>query len=523
MLVSLLPQGLTCAESLTPPVVVFNPENRTGKLEYAWIGPSVSRYLAVRLLPALGVHAVSLDAREAAFESIDIPDSSAISRATMLRVAETVGAGSILYGAYQLTEAGDLQVSITPIDAAHKTVGRSFSVKGKPEELIFIENTIGYSLAQEYTADAEDLKARLLERDAQVPVTAYEYFIKGLAQEDIEKRIAYVRKATAAAPAFSDAQLELARLLYGRRDLAGALTALRNPSPEFADRFEFMRGLVLLSNGDTERAATAFTGLIGKPGLTWAALNNLAAVCSATGDNERASFYLENAIGQAPQAGALHFNFGVVSHRAGRTQRAVEALKEAARIDPTDWAAQLLLSDLLNQSGLLAESQEIRTLALKHAPSKLPELSRLADLRVIQLPDALQPPAFGIRPAASRREVLEFHLGRAEEYGSRERWSEAIAELKKVLYLDPYNATARHLLARSYFGTRDLERALIEVRMAIWSRDSAESRVLLARILSGLGQKAEAESEARRALELDPANLEARQILENVAPSSIAD
>lgn len=506
------PQALIAA-ILVPPVLVLPAENRTGKLDYEWIGTSVARYLSSKLLPMLDVAVISPERQAAAFESIDIPASRALTRATMIRLSGELKASFVIFGSYELRGDGDLQVTVTMLDDLHMTMGKSIAVKGKLNELISIENTIGYSVVREYFADAERLRTQILSRDISIPFDAYEYFIKSFAVGDPAKRLSYLQKAIALYPAYGEAVLEEAEILYARGDAAAVIKLLANPSPEYADQYGFLRGMAYFSMRDFPHAATAFTALVGKPALSEAALNNLAASCSENGGQDQAAFYLKRALPLASAASTLYFNLGVVNERAGQLDAAIAGFKEVARRNPADWQAQVLLADILTQRGLKEEAQAIEAVAAQRASAQhIPSPAELLKTRLLPLPEATDTFVGETPPAASRAEVIGFHLSRGTAYCEKEMWVEATDELRRVLYLDPYDGQARYLLARSYLELGDLNRALTEAKMSLWSDETPSAHILLSRILTQLGRKEEAQAEAQRALKIDPNNAEARAL-----------
>jgi tetratricopeptide (TPR) repeat protein len=82
------------------------------------------------------------------------------------------------------------------------------------------------------------------------------------------------------------------------------------------------------------------------------------------------------------------------------------------------------------------------------------------------------------------------------------------------LYLDPYNRKTHLLLARLYRARGALEESLNEFHVFLWSNDDAVVRVELALLLRQMGRVEEARREAEKALKSDPANEQARRLLD---------
>jgi Flp pilus assembly protein TadD len=98
----------------------------------------------------------------------------------------------------------------------------------------------------------------------------------------------------------------------------------------------------------------------------------------------------------------------------------------------------------------------------------------------------------------------------------REQDSEAIVELRRTLYLAPYQPEAHLLLGRMYLRSGRTGEAIDALQISVWSAESADAHSALAEAyLQGRDGDA-ARREATRALELDPAAAGARRVLERL-------
>jgi hypothetical protein len=78
--------------------------NATGGTGAAlWLGEAAS-ILITEGLSSAGVGALSRDERLAAFDELNLPMTSALTRATMIRVGELIGASEIVFGDLHLGE-----------------------------------------------------------------------------------------------------------------------------------------------------------------------------------------------------------------------------------------------------------------------------------------------------------------------------------------------------------------------------------------------------------------------------------
>ena len=86
------------------------------------------------------------------------------------------------------------------------------------------------------------------------------------------------------------------------------------------------------------------------------------------------------------------------------------------------------------------------------------------------------------------------------------------------MYLSPYDAEAHLLLGRVYVRGGRLIEAVDEFTIAIWSRDTVAARLALAGAHIQLQNVTSARSEIQVVLSREPANAEARRLLERLPP-----
>ena len=112
-----------------------------------------------------------------------------------------------------------------------------------------------------------------------------------------------------------------------------------------------------------------------------------------------------------------------------------------------------------------------------------------------------------------QRELAAFHLERGRRLFAKEQDTEALAELRRAVYLSPYEAEAHLLIGRIYLRGGRPSEAIDALKISIWSEETADARVALARAYLNTGDKTSARVEAERALALDPASDAAKRIL----------
>ena len=94
---------------------------------------------------------------------------------------------------------------------------------------------------------------------------------------------------------------------------------------------------------------------------------------------------------------------------------------------------------------------------------------------------------------------------------------EAARELRRALYLSPYEAEAHVLLGRIHLRSGRTAEAIQAFKISLWSQDSATGHVALAEAYLKMQNKALAKEEVDRALALDPSSTAARALAETLA------
>ena len=68
-----------------------------------------------------------------------------------------------------------------------------------------------------------------------------------------------------------------------------------------------------------------------------------------------------------------------------------------------------------------------------------------------------------------QRELAAFHLDRGRRFFEQGNDADAIAELRRALYLSPYEAEAHLLLGRIYLRTGQTQAAIDAFKISLWS------------------------------------------------------
>ena len=117
------------------------------------------------------------------------------------------------------------------------------------------------------------------------------------------------------------------------------------------------------------------------------------------------------------------------------------------------------------------------------------------------------------REQREQREVAAFHLDRGRRFFDQGDDRAATAELRRSLYLSPYQADAHLLLGRIYLRAGRAADAINALTISVWSQDTVEARLVLAEAYLAGADPPAARREVDRALVLAPDSADAKALL----------
>jgi Flp pilus assembly protein TadD len=145
-------------------------------------------------------------------------------------------------------------------------------------------------------------------------------------------------------------------------------------------------------------------------------------------------------------------------------------------------------------------------------PTGLERLAGRLDLRTYAPVNA----AIANPAQREQQELAAFHVARGRRLFDQDDDRAAVGELRRAIYLRPYDDEPHLLLGRIYQRGGRLREAIDEFRVAVWCRDTSIAHVRLGDALLDSGDRQGAREEAQRALILAPESAEARALLARI-------
>jgi tetratricopeptide (TPR) repeat protein len=503
------------------------PFENTGKdPRFGWLSEAAAVLLADEL-NARGVAAIRRVERVHAFEQLHLPLTASLSRATVIKVGQLVGASEIVVGTYRLD---DEQITVE-VHSIRIDVGRlqpDVTERAPLQGLFALFGRVAARLSP-------DGSSRTSGGAEHPPLAAFENYIKGLIAESAAAQATFLETAIKEHPAFDRARLALWDVRYEQGDHAAALSAARGVAAEspFSPRARLRAGVSLLELKRYDESFETFKSLLdsmnaanaGTSGQPVApVLNNLGVVLirrGATPQTGSPAYYLTKAADVDPVDADYRFNLGYSYALVQNYQGAVYWLRETVRRNPADADAHYVLAAALQATGSTVEAGRERELARQlsseyesQAVDK-PIRTGLERVRVelVSPQDARIDEAIVNAAQREQRDLATFHLDRGRRFFDKEQDRDAMAELRKAVYLLPYEAEAHRLIGRIHLRAGRPQEAVDALKISLWSQESAPARVALAEAYIALKDMAGARSELERALSIDPAFADAKRLL----------
>ena len=512
------------AAEVPPRVLVLPFDNPSRESRLYWLSEGASLLLTQELL-ARGMAAISRDERLEAFEQLQVPPIATLSRASVIRLGELVGAAEVVTGSVALSgDTFEVRARRIRLDSGRMD---QLHIEAGPLADLY---PIFERLAPRVIPAAGSSPPQSLHQH--VSPAAFENYVKGLVAGSSAAQHTFLQAALKVEPTFDQARLALWSLHTEDGDHSRALAVSLEVAESSPERRE-AQFRAALSEIQLARYEAAFGRLktLQSQMPSAAVLNNLGVVQlrrGVTSANGRATYFFDQAMKVAPDDADHAFNLGYAYWIERDPKAAAYWLRQAVRLNTADREAHAVLAAALQASGAATEAARERELA-RQLSSESDEWEKRSSTgepvprgleRISRRPDEPLADAIDVSLLANeqreQREVAQFHLEQGRRFSERGLDREAIAELRRSVYLSPYQTEAHLLLGRLYLRNGRLAEAIDALTISLWSQDTAPARVALAEAYLSGGDLGAAQRELDRALVLAPDLVEVKTLQERL-------
>lgn len=518
--------------------LVFPFENAGASPRLDWLGEGLEE-LTIQRLSAAGEQVYSHTGRTGELDRSGLPPTAKLSRASMLRIAQSMDADFVIFGRFTsdgqtlMVEAQILRVSPTRLLPAIRETGPLDSLMDMHVRLLWrllSANDHAYPRTLEEFSKAQ----RPLRLDA------FEHYVRGLLASEDDPRLRELREAARLEPEWPDPDFAIGDAYYARRDCDSALIWFAKV-PKTHDRYVeavFATGVCRLLMNQPEKAEEVFVSLQGalRNNLVSGAdlpeiLNNLALARARQNNTAAAVADLRRAAELDPDEDDYPFNLGLLALGASDFSGAANYFREASGREPDKPENRALMILSLEKAGKKAEAdQERDTAAETFGPDALPvvrldakkdTLLHLERVRAEMDTTALRLEIVSAgdsanAAAAAVADTPAAHIRRGRQELSAGRVDAAENEFRAALAADPGSASARNGLAEVYRRRGKLDDSAKELQASLEIRDSAAVRTTLARVYLEQKKLDLARTEVEKALKLAPNYSDAKELLEHL-------
>lgn len=488
-------------------LLVLPFDNRTGQPSLEWIREAAPELLSSRFSSG-GFAPMSRADRLYALDHLGLPQGFQPSRASSLKLAETLDADSIIVGNY-VTEGSAIVAEGRIVDVQRMRMSDPVTARGELRNLIAVFDLLAWKLTRQLDPGFNVAQETFVAAGAGLRLDAFEQYIRGITEPDQAERLRHLQQAVKLSPELGAAWMALGREDYNGQQYEQAAAAFAKVGRDNPDALEagFYRGLSLIFSGEYANAEAAFKGVARILPLS-EVLNNEAVAVSRQGHDGSPLF--RQAIAADPIAADYHFNLAVSLQRHGNGSEAMAELAQCLKLRSNDsealglQAAWRQPASAGNPLGVSADPLEriernFDAVAFRQAAIMMDQMeaSRLAALTPQQRASTLS--------------------GQANDYLSRGLLLEAERLYQAAVAANSMADDAHTGLAKVRERAGDATGARQEAQAALELKPSSDAYLVLARLDLAANHLDDANREADEALKLNPNSQPAQELLRQLA------
>lgn len=557
-------------------VLVLPFENTSDHPEFNWIGESFADSLA-SLLDKPGLIVVSSDERAVAYQRLRLPQTVIPSRATAIKIARELKASMIVFGTYKIT----LSAAPAPADKSKpaespvatimgqakvirvnegRLAGEIFDGSWAPRQYDFadsikelqkIHGELAYQILFQRDKALSFSRNNLIQEATKIPPQAFEAYMKGsMTAQREQTRAIYFKNAMKlyekenGGAVYPDAAFELGQFYFDQlkwKEAVEYFMMLQKKDPHYNEA-QFYAGLAYWKTGDLAHAVATLAPLADERAMPLVGVyNNAGAVSIEAARNEKKAeertrllnqgiTLLSRAADSSPDDTTVLFNLGYALFLSEKYADAAARLEKVIASNQTDGEAYFLLAKAQTRANHAEAASAADNLARKNLPGQYAKWEmewqksasvtninlRSRDvLNQVDVSDLSRVKAI----EAANANVVQEELARIRDLYQQVRDDDALAEIRKLLDIEPTNAEAFLFIGRIHQRRGDQTAAIAALKTSIfWESNHPliESHILLGRIFLERGDLSEARKYAASAIAIDPNNQEAMALQRQV-------
>ena len=495
-------------------LLVLPFDNRTGQPSLEWFREAAAELLSSRFR-SVGFAPMSRVDRMYALDHLGLPQGFQPSRASSLKLAQTLDADQIIVGSF-ITDGNSIVADARLVDVPHLRMGEPVTARGDMHDLVAVFDSLAWKLTRQLDPRISVAEETFVAAGKNIRIDAFEQYIRGITEPDQIERLKHLQSSVKLNPDFSPAWMALGREQYNGQQFEQAADAFSRVDKNGIDGLEagYYRGLALLFSGNYAAGEKAFADVAKILALA-EVVNNEGVALSRQGHDGTLLFV--QAAADDPNSADYHFNLAVSLKRHGQANAAMNELAQCLKLHPNDSEA-LALQAAWKQPTVKAVSQTTGTATTaESAPDPLERIVRTFDAaafrQAAQMLDQVDAARLAALPPSERAQET---AAQATGYLGRGLILEAERLYQSAVTADPNCAEAHAGLAQVRERAGAVDAARSEANRALELKPSADAYLVLGRIDLEANRLTEAGNEAAAALKLEPANTTAMDLQRKV-------
>ncbi len=495
-------------------ILVLPFDNRSGQPTLSWIGDAFPDTLNQRLTSA-GFLTISRDDRLYALDHLGYPLDFKPTRATSIRIAQTLDANFVVVGSFNVTDER-ISVQAQVLDVSQLRMSAPIEDSADLNRLFDVQNAIAWKIARQIDPKFNVAEQTFLAAPGQVKLSAFENYIRGVTATTPQERIQRLQEAVQEAPTYTAALLALGKTLYTERQFdQAAATLSKIPSTNRRSlEANFYLGLARFNSAHYAEAEAAFSFVASRLPLP-EVINNQAVASSRQGHDAVPLF--QRAVAADPNDADFHFNLAVSLLRRGDFAGAQREIDACLKLHPSDTEAAEVKTRI-------SQGRKLTPTPAKSTADGNTPIDPVERIRRTYSEASFRQAAFQLDQMRALRmatlpptEQASQYTQLGREYLAQGLIPEAEQQFHYALAADPSAYQAHTGLAQVREQSGNLDEARTEAQTSLKLHPNADAYLVLARIELHDNQMDASAADVSNALKLEPKNSAAQGMKQALA------
>lgn len=320
-----------------------------------WMGESVAEALR-EALDAQGLLALNREDRVEVYRRLSVRSGALLTRASVIKIGETLDAGKVIYGWFEMGPArdaahGTLSITARLLDLQHMQAGPEFRESGQLADLSLIQEKLAWQFVHYLAPRSAPTEQAFFASRPVVRIDAVESYIRGLLAASPEQQIKLFTQAAHLDGRFSQPCFQLGRMFVGRKNHREAAQWLERVTRGDSHYMEarYLLGICRYKAGDFEAAVKLFQEVATAVPLN-EVFNNLGAAQLRRNDGSAVANFRKALEGDEADPD-YWFNVGYALWKQGDYSTAAANFRAVLARTPDDLEATILLGRCLRREG----------------------------------------------------------------------------------------------------------------------------------------------------------------------------